>query len=185
MPDRPDDLTPFADALARLAPQPPTLSRDALLFAAGRAAAAPRLPGWTWPTAAAFFAGLSLVLTAFLASPGTGGGEVRVVTQYVPMPGPVRIVEEPRPPVPEVLPPAKSKPAESPPDDTVRMLRVRRDVYRWGLDMLPRSTAAGPAAPSGVTSRDLDRWLNLPPGTLAFPTVRKTGPTTEKDDDDQ
>ena len=71
MPDRQDDLNPgsdlapFADALKRLAPQPPHLSRDALLFEAGKAAAGPRLAPWVWPSATGTFAALSLVLAAF------------------------------------------------------------------------------------------------------------------------
>ncbi|MBO0698992.1 MAG: hypothetical protein J2P46_11405, partial [Zavarzinella sp.] len=75
MPDRQDelnpgpDLGPFAEALKRLDPQPPNLSRDALLFAAGQAAAQPRLAPWVWPSIAAGFAALSLVLGAFAISP--------------------------------------------------------------------------------------------------------------------
>ena len=131
MPDRPDDLNPIADALARLAPQPPTLSRDALLFAAGQAAAAPRTPAWVWPSAAAFFACLSLVLTAFLLSPGTGSGEVRYVTQYVMLPPSepaTRAAVKSQDPLS-----AKAKNTESPPDETLpnapgppRRLPVRR-----------------------------------------------------------
>ena len=82
MPDRQDDLNPvpdlgpFAEALKRLDPQPPNLSRDALLFAAGQAAARPRLAPWVWPSIAAGFAALSLVLGAFAVSP-TGPGRVQ------------------------------------------------------------------------------------------------------------
>src|SRR5262245_32528489 len=74
MPDRQDDLNPnsdlapFADALKRLAPQPTQLSRDALLFAAGKAVASGPFR-WAWPASSAMFAGLSFVLAAFLMSP--------------------------------------------------------------------------------------------------------------------
>src|SRR5262245_12822464 len=92
MPDRQDDLNPgsdlapFADALKRLAPQPAHLSRDALLFEAGKAAASSRLPLWAWPAATAVFAGLSLVLAAFLVSPSDPivRYEDRIV--YIPQP---------------------------------------------------------------------------------------------------
>ncbi|HVK11605.1 MAG TPA: hypothetical protein VM597_22730 [Gemmataceae bacterium] len=185
MPDQPEDLNPIAEALARLAPQPPTLSRDAMLFAAGQAAAAPRLPAWVWPSAAAFFAAVSLVLTAFLVSPGGGPGEVRYVTQYVPMTPPEDGTYR-APPGPSREPvTAKPKVADGPPDDTARMLQVRRDVIRFGVDMLPRSNATGPAVPSDVVAGDLGRWLNLPPGTFAAPPVRKTPPKGDKDDDEK
>jgi hypothetical protein len=52
------------------------------------------------------------------------------------------------------------------------------------VDMLPRSAAGGPEATTTASSRDLERWLNLPSGTFALPPVRKTAPKTEKDDDD-
>jgi hypothetical protein len=182
MPDRPEDLNPIADALARLAPQPPALSRDALLFAAGQAAASPRAPWWVWPGVAAGFAGLSLVLAAFLVTPGSHSVEVRYVTQYVMIPSKAEPAEEKSP----APPPAAAKASsEAPPDDSLRMLRVRRDVFRWGIDMLPRSQSTGPDVSSDMTARDLDRWLNLPPGTFAAPPVRKTGPKPEKDDDDK
>jgi hypothetical protein len=182
MPDQPEDLNPIADALARLAPQPPTLSRDALLFAAGQAAGAPRTPAWVWPGTAAFFAALSLVLTAFLVSPGNGSGEVRYVTQYVYLPPPEPDRGEPPARSHEPLT-TKPKGTETPPDETAKMLQVRRDVIRFGVDMLPRSNATRPAVPSDVIAGDLSRWLNLPPGTFAAPPVRKTGPKSEKDDE--
>ena len=178
MPDQPEDLNPIADALARLAPQPPTLSRDALLFAAGQAAGAPRTPAWVWPSATAFFAAVSVILAAFLLTPGTGSSEVRYVTQYVPMAAAEPDRGEPQPRSAEPLS-AKPTATEAAADDTARMLQVRRDVIRFGVDMLPRSTAPSPAVPSDVVAGDLDRWLNLPPGTFAAPPVRKTTPKAE------
>jgi hypothetical protein len=192
MPDRQDDLNPasdlapFADALQRLAPQPPHLSRDALLFAAGKAAAQPRLAAWVWPTVAAGLAALSLVLGAFAISPDPEPRYVeRVQYVYVPAeraPGPARAMaaddsaEAPRPQ-------AKARSAEE--IEAARMLQVRRDVLRWGIDMLPESPSPRGAGPSqDVAARELTRWLNLPPGTFALPALQPKKPDPKDDDND-
>ena len=99
MPDRQNDLnspdlSPFADALKQLAPQPAHLSRDALLFAAGKAAGGSRIPPWLWPTATGSFAALSLVLAGFLVSPSPAG------MQYVERPQVVYVERHGAPDVP-------------------------------------------------------------------------------------
>jgi len=161
-------MTPLADALRRLAPQPAAFSRDALLFAAGKAAGAPRLPAWAWPSATGLFASVSLVLGAFLLSPAD------LTVQYVNVPQTVYVDR-----VTEVRVPPPSPPPSPPPELVVdvavdddgpnaaearRMWQVRQDVLRWGVDMLPKSKAAGGASPSAGRGVPF-----APPGSFAVP----------------
>ena len=191
MPDRQDDLNPasdlapFADALQRLAPQPPHLSRDALLFEAGKAAAAPRLAPWVWPSVAGTFAALSLVLAAFLATPDAPGrpADPQVVYRYIPERAPPPPAAEPGSPAPATPPPKSAASEEA--AQTARLLRQRRDVLRWGVDMLPESRPAGGRGPSAdVTAREVTHWLNLPPGTFALNPTAPRKPTTKDDSDE-
>jgi hypothetical protein len=197
MPDRQDDLSPasdlapFADALKRLAPQPAHLSRDALLFEAGKAAGAPRVPAWVWPTAAGFFACTTLVLAAFLAAPGEstipGGPPVaNVPPDRLAAPDARGMIDDGNP----IEPPAPAtKPKKAKPDDDssdqARMLQVRRDVLRWGVDMLPEPKPAASGPSPDVVASQLRRWLNLPPGTYAFSSAQpnKKKPADDEDDD--
>jgi hypothetical protein len=190
MPDRQDDLNPgsdlapFADALARLAPQPTHLSRDALLFAAGQAAGQARFGPWFWPSLAAGFAGLSLVLGAFLAFPA-GNMQYTDRVQYVYVPD--RPIEPARPAMPDVpeSPPAKPRTKSAEELEAARMMQVRRDVLRWGVDMLPPPKSQGGAGPSqDVAARELTRWLNLPPGTFALPAHQPKKPEPKDDDNE-
>ena len=188
MPDRPDDLNPasdlapFADALKRLAPQPPELSRDALLFAAGKAAAQPRAFPWLWQSTTGLFAALSLVLGAFLISPDAP----RVVHDPAPSPTVVYIPEPPRPPQPEADPGTPTKPKARASEEfaeTARLLKQRRDVLRWGVDMLPGSKPSA-ASPSGdVAARETTHWLKLPPGTFAINPLQPRKPAPKDEDD--
>jgi|SRR5947209_3521959 len=194
MPDRQDDLNPaselapFADALRRLAPQPPHLSRDALLFEAGRAAAAPKLAPWVWPTATAGFAALSLVLAAFLLSPGSGQNVVYVDRPvYVPA-GPA----QPSPPAEPLsnsgamLTSGEKPKPEVETSETARLLHQRNDVLRWGIDMLPESKPSPGNSSSDQTTRDTIHWLNLPPGTFAsLPSTLPKKPAPKAEDPDQ
>ena len=194
MPDRQDELTPtpdlgpFAEALKRLDPQPPHLSRDALLFAAGQAAAQPRLGGWVWPTVAAGFAALSLVLGAFLISPDTREVQYVYVPQPVPAQPTIRSIErigsvhdDPEPPKKQAAPARSAEDLE-----TARMLQVRRDVLRWGVDMLPEpKSPAGPGPSPDVVARELNRWLNLPPGTFAAHHFQPRKPDPKDPDEDK
>jgi hypothetical protein len=62
-----DDLTPLEQRLAECHPAATGLDADAMLFAAGRAAAMRAAgPRWPWPAATCCFAVLSLALTAAL-----------------------------------------------------------------------------------------------------------------------
>jgi hypothetical protein len=192
MPDRQDDLNPvpdlgpFAEALKRLDPQPPNLSRDALLFAAGQAAAQPRLGPWVWPSVAAGFAALSLVLGAFVISPtGPAPTVVYVPAPAAPAPGPGWHELPANPPEPpSAKPTAIALSAED--REMARMLQVKRDVLRWGVDMLPDPESAGGPGPSqDVAARQLTWWLNLPPGTFALPAVQPKKPDPKDDDNDQ
>jgi hypothetical protein len=183
MPDRQDDLNPtsdldpFADALKRLAPQPAELSRDALLFEAGKAAAHSRVPAWVWPSATALFAALSIVLAGFAATPSTP--RVEIVYVNVPQPAtdqpPAADATDLKPPKP-----AKARSAED--LERMRMLQVRRDVLRWGVDMLPepKPTSGGPSR--DVAAREVTVWLNLPPGTFALPGAQPKKPDPEEED---
>jgi hypothetical protein len=189
MPDRQDDLNPgsdlapFADALKRLAPQPAHLSRDALLFEAGKAAASSRLPPWAWPAATAVFAGLSLVLAAFLVSPSDPVDRYVDRVVYVPQPG------AGQPKTPDSIEPPQAPKTESPRStedmEKMRMLQVRRDVLRWGVDMLPDSKSAKAGPSQDVAAAQLRHWLNLPQGTYAYPAVQPKKPAPKDDDDDQ
>jgi hypothetical protein len=196
MPDRQDDLNavpdlgPFAEALKRLDPQPPDLSRDALLFAAGQASAQPRLGPWVWPTIAAGFAALSLVFGAFAISPSGPGDGDRVQYVYLqppPSAGPASTRSEEPVHVadaPATRPKPKAKSAEDLERD--RMLQVRRDVLRWGVDMLSEPKSAGGPGPSpDVVARELNRWLNLPPGTFTAPALQPKKPEPKDDENDQ
>jgi hypothetical protein len=188
MPDRQDDLNPasdlapFADALRRLAPQPAHLSRDALLFEAGKAAAAPKMAGWVWPSVAGSFAALSAVLAAFLVTPDSRAGP-EIQYQYVYVAQPVPAAN--RDPVPE--PVAKPKPPRSEDlTETARLLRQRRDVLRWGVDMLPESKPAARGPSADVAARELTHWLSLPPGTFALRAAqpKKPAPKDAEPDDE-
>jgi hypothetical protein len=177
------DLAPFADALKRLAPQPAHLSRDALLFEAGKAAAGSRLPLWSWPAATAVFAGLSLVLGAFLLSPSTPAIEYvdRVVYVSPPPAERLHIADSVAP-----LPAAKTAKTRSAEDmEKARMLQVRRDVLRWGVDMLPESKATKAGPSQDVAARELTHWLNLPPGTFALHAAQPKKLAPKVDDNDE
>lgn len=192
MPDRQDDLNPvpdlgpFVEALKRLDPQPPNLSRDLLLFAAGQAAAQPRLAPWVWPSIATGFAALSLVLGAFAISPTASAPTI----VYVPAPPaqfPVRPDWSAGMPEPPPAPSARPKSIARSADDaeTVRMMQVKRDVLRWGVDMLPEPKSSGGPGPSqDVAARQLTRWLNLPPGTFALPAIQPKKPDPKDPDED-
>jgi hypothetical protein len=188
MPDRQDDLNPasdlapFADALKRLAPQPAHLSRDALLFEAGKAAGAGRLAPWVWPSAAGLFAAVSLVLAAFLAAPAAPG-EPQVVVRYVREPAPEPPAADPGSASAAVVRNTKPPPSTES-SETARLLRQRRDVLRWGVDMLPESKSSGGGPSADVTAREVTHWLNLPPGTFAVNPTAPKKPAASDDSDE-
>jgi hypothetical protein len=65
---QPDELTPLERQLATCQPSAAGLDADAMLFAAGRAAAPASRPRFVWPIISCGFAFLSLVLAVGLAS---------------------------------------------------------------------------------------------------------------------
>ena len=69
--------------------------------------------------------------------------------------------------------------------ETARLLKQRRDVLRWGVDMLPESKPAAGGGPSAdVTAREVTHWLNLPPGTFALPATMPKKPAPKDEDDE-
>ena len=131
-------LNHVAVALAALAPRPPALDRDRLLYNAGRASA-PR--PWLWRLTAAVSTTLAAVLGALVI--------------FRPAPTPVEHivyvrVEPPAPPKVDTPPPAA--PAESAPLappyswPSTPYSRLEDRVLRWGLDGLAEPPPpAGPA----------------------------------------
>jgi hypothetical protein len=84
MSGEPDDLTAFTRSLANVTPHPGQLNRDALLFAAGRAAGR---RGPFWPATAAALALVSTVLGAtLLVRPPTVVEIERIVRVPTPVP---------------------------------------------------------------------------------------------------
>jgi hypothetical protein len=134
-------LNDVAAALSALAPRPPALDRDRLLFKAGRASA-PR--PWFWRLNAAAATTAAVVLAAILfMRPGPAPVE-RVVYVQVMQP-PVKA-----PPNEEIkTPPA---PVESEPPEpayswpTTPYTRLEDRLLRWGLDGLAEPSPP-PAAP--------------------------------------
>jgi len=118
------------------------------------------------------FAGLSLFLAAFVVFPNPQTPTVVVRERIVE----VRIPEIAKAPPVEV--PSKASPAHAaeivqddsgPSPEAVRMFHVRNDVLRWGGDMLPVSKIVDRPPLSRYTAADLNRWLEVPPGTFAVP----------------
>ena len=137
MSTEPDDLKAFTDALAGVPPDPGQFDRDALLFAARRAAG----PwGVFWPTMAAALAILSGALTVTLV---TRAPTIIVVERPVYVPTPIPQDE----PVPETVPVQEDHPAptrDSPPPALVEGLRLRQRVLRDGVSALPHTPWASP-----------------------------------------
>ena len=65
----------------------------------------------------------------------------------------------------------------------MRMLQVRRDVLRWGVDMLPENKSAGSGQSQDVAARRLTWWLELPPGTFALQAAQPKKPDPKEDDE--
>jgi hypothetical protein len=146
-------------ALSALTPDAGRLSRDRLLFLAGRASAARRR--WAWPAAAAAFA----VLSAGLGL----GWALRPAPQGVSAVTYVLVREAVPPPAP---PPAWAATPRAEPDDggerwraQVASLKRRQEILKWGVDALGPSRAA-PADDAGPS---LEHELGLPPGSLDRP----------------
>lgn len=150
-----EELTPLEAALAELAPVPARLDRDAVMYAAGRAAAPRR---WLWPTATGFFALLSLILA------------VRLATRPMNVP----------PPLPPIVP-ASSWSEEEVPEpygSQGSYLELRQEVVRRGeLPPPVRPTEPATGAFAAPLLPTLERDLNLPRGSLDDVGPRFTNPS--------
>jgi hypothetical protein len=119
MSGEPDDLSAFTRSLANVPPHPGRLDRDALLFAAGRAAGR---RGVFWPATAVALATLSVVLAGILA---TRTPTVVEVPRIIPVPTP--IAPEGPPPQPAPVEDARPVPTPSAPSpDLAEGLRQRQ-----------------------------------------------------------
>jgi hypothetical protein len=143
MSDQPDDLTAFTRALAEVAPHPGGFDRDALLFAAGRAAVPRRL---FWPVLTVILALLSASLTvAFVTRPPRVVEVERIV-----------YVSVPADPVARDVPVEEHTPAPPPlPPEWVEGLRRRQRLVDEDPGPLPTTAWT----PSG--SHDLPDLLDL------------------------
>jgi hypothetical protein len=164
------DLT-LAAALRELAPQSAAEPRPHALR--GRpGSGAPGVPV-VWPVTAGGFALLAVVFAGVLAF---SESQVQIVERerpvYVQVPVPVeRPQPEVPPPSPEPALPLAVKPAPAEDHraaDARRMAGLRRDVLRWGVEMLPEPrTPTTPAQPP--RDRELEEILRPTPGAYASP----------------
>jgi hypothetical protein len=152
-----NELTAIESALSGLVPAPPQGNRDRLLYAAGRSAGSR-----PWKRAACGLVGTCVALTVFLLIRPPLIVD-RPVFISVPVPG------EPSPSPPVAPPSAADALAQVKPIDDERTdssaLDFRRNVLRWGPDLLP-STLGSPTAVPAPQPRPLEKDLDLPPGSL-------------------
>ena len=144
MSTEPDPLKPFLDRLAKVAPHPGQLDRDALLFGAGRRSAR---RGSFWPLTALAMALLSVAL---VMRPAKVVEVERIV--YLPSPAPLAATE------PELV---AQEP--SPPQEWIDGLRLRQRVARDGVNALSTPTRSGRA----YTSTDVPDFASLRLNTSA------------------
>jgi hypothetical protein len=152
MPDHPidADLAALTAALGGLAPAPPALDRDRLLYEAGRRSA--RRRPWAWPAAAGLFAVLSAGLGVRLATVPAPPPQVQFVY--------VSRTETPSRDVQHVRETAPAR------DNFVThsgggYLHLRDQVVRFGADSLPAAVSGPAPAPPPV-----EQLLGLPFGSL-------------------
>jgi hypothetical protein len=136
-------LNDVAAALAALAPHPPALDRDRLLFKAGRASA-PR--PWFWRITAATTTSVAVVLAAVVILRPLPAPVDRVVYVQVAVPPP-----QPAPPKEEIKTPPTTVESEPPEPayswPTTPYTRLEDRLLRWGLDGLDEPSPSPPAAP--------------------------------------
>jgi hypothetical protein len=72
----PDDLSRFEGQLAALAAESPSIDRDELMFAAGRAAASGGIVRWAWPLAIAASSAAAVVMAVMLVGSQTVPSDV-------------------------------------------------------------------------------------------------------------
>jgi hypothetical protein len=150
MSGEPDDLTAFTHALANVPPDPGQFDRDALLFAAGRAAGR---RGGVWPVTAAVLATLSVTLcVALVTRPPTVVEVERIVSIPVEpdVPG-----TAPLPVQHDLLTVNKEPPSPS----LAEMLRQRQRVLWDGVPPLPQSDWVSESP--GPSSDDVPNLLSL------------------------
>jgi hypothetical protein len=125
-----DDLSAFSRALAGVPPHPGLLDRDALLFAAGRAAAR---RGRFWPVTAGVLAALSAALAGVLLfRPPTVVEVERIV--HVPAPAPAVPDHQP-----VAAPDDQADPSQSSPSpDLAEGLRQRHRILGDGVSTQPQ-----------------------------------------------
>ena len=156
---------PLIQALRNLPPAPHALSRERLLFEAGRASARPRFE-WLWKTTTAVLACSTLVLTGFAVDPPHAPRGVEIVRQFAPAP-----VVADRPVDGERDAVAVEVPAVG--EEMLIAVHIRREILEGGIDSMPEDRRAddlpGPQRERGIA--DLTDGLPLD-GVFAFPVPR-------------
>jgi hypothetical protein len=168
----PDELAPAEQAaiersLAAVAPAPPRVDRDRLMFLAGQASALsdsrppipdlrlPTLRTWLWPATSAALGATSLALAvALLVRPAP---QVQVVYHDRPVPFPAIAPQSPlpaSPPTPLLVAAAATR---TPPSDlsSHNYLRTRDVALRLGLDALGTFSGGGGGGTPAPTYRSL------------------------------
>ena len=151
-------LSTLEEALGRLTPLPGGLSRDRVLFEAGRTAAR---PGRRWPVLAAASSLLATVLGLLLLTRPAPSVVERTVLVRVSEPSapPSVSPREPSPDVPVAEQTEPTTPVFAPAETDY--LRRRQEVLRWGVDVLP---AAAPRSRSSqpLTPGELRQFPDVP-----------------------
>ena len=152
-------LTALARALAGLAPASGAIDRDRLMFQAGRHSA--RRRGSHWLTLAFALAAVALG-AGWLAWPPRERVVFVSVTVREPAAPAVPVADKPRPPD-EGPPPRVVQPPAAPQGEYLRLWNL---VLQSGVDALPKPP---PIVAPTQAPRDLESWLDVPPGTLRRP----------------
>ncbi len=172
MPEQPlePELSDLERSLIQLEPVA-HLQRDRLFFQAGRAASGMR---WLWPASTVFstlVAGILgwLLWQQVLVGPSTETPHhIVFVDRFVQVP----VAAEPSPPV---LPEVPQTPGAESDRSTQDYLRLRKNVVRWGADVLhspaPQTTTEEPLTPADAPRfspppvwQDIFRFIPLPIG---------------------
>jgi hypothetical protein len=151
----PHELKAFEDALKALAPSPPAINRDRLMYQAGKSAApAPR--GWQAATAVLSCLVVALAATSALRPPPPAQERVVYVRVHAqpPEPPPPSLPEGPPSPEQEQAGPSFTVSAAIEPMPRYR--RAQENVIRWGLYGVP----APPAIPKPDEAQSLDTMLD-------------------------
>ncbi len=141
-PPRPDDLSELERRLSAWAPAPDGLSADAMLFAAGRAAARPGPARFVWPALAGVMTVLAVGLGASLWSER---GERLFLAQ--------RLSQQPQapapaPPTPSPFSPPEPLTADEPgPDSFLAAHLALQQGWDWPPANAVRPEAPGPPPP--------------------------------------